>query len=102
MAPRRHVVALSSQVAESLKAGNQVMVFVHSRKDTGKTARQLADLAAKANESHLLDSDGHAQRELFVRDVRKSRNREVCTRWPCPVAVAYSHTQHNWLYMTCA
>lgn len=34
-------------MADSLKKGYQVMVFVHSRKDTGKSARVLADLAAK-------------------------------------------------------
>lgn len=31
----------------------QVMVFVHSRKETGKTGRALADLAAKSGELHL-------------------------------------------------
>ena len=30
-----------AQVADSLKQGHQVMVFVHSRKDTGKTADKL-------------------------------------------------------------
>lgn len=29
------------QVLDSLKQGHQAMVFVHSRKDTGKTARTL-------------------------------------------------------------
>jgi replicative superfamily II helicase len=43
------VCALSckTQVIDSLKRGYQAMVFVHSRKDTGKTARTLADLAGK-------------------------------------------------------
>jgi hypothetical protein len=35
------------QVVEALKRGKQVMVFVHSRKETGKTGRVLAELAAK-------------------------------------------------------
>lgn len=32
------------QVADSLKQGYQAMVFVHSRKDTGKTAKTLVGL----------------------------------------------------------
>jgi activating signal cointegrator complex subunit 3 len=34
------------KVAASLEAGNQCMVFVHSRKDTAKTSEQLANWAA--------------------------------------------------------
>jgi len=37
------------KVLESVKAGNQVMVFVHSRKDTAKTAQQLIELARANN-----------------------------------------------------
>lgn len=49
------------------------MVFVHSRKDTGKTGRILADLAAKAGELHLFETegDGDPKRGLAVRDVNK-------------------------------
>ena len=65
------------KVADSLRAGNQVMVFVHSRKDTGKTARALAELAARAGDGALFSSEDHPQRGLYLRDVRKSRNREV-------------------------
>eukprot|EP00873_Tetraselmis_striata_P039907 jgi/Tetstr1/460171/TSEL_005487.t1 len=34
------------KVTDALKKGHQAMVFVHSRKDTGKTARLLAEMAA--------------------------------------------------------
>ncbi|GFR39795.1 hypothetical protein Agub_g281, partial [Astrephomene gubernaculifera] len=66
-----------NKLSESLKAGYQVMVFVHSRKDTGKTARVLADLAAKAGEAALLDTREHEKYGLFAKDVRRSRNREM-------------------------
>jgi activating signal cointegrator complex subunit 3 len=60
------------QVVDSLKRGYQVMVFVHSRKDTGKTGRVLADLAAKAGEVHLFEWEGDdPRRSLAVRDVNK-------------------------------
>lgn len=36
------------QVLDSLRRGHQVMVFVHSRKDTVKTGRALAEAAGKA------------------------------------------------------
>lgn len=36
------------KILESLRAGNQCMVFVHSRKDTAKSAEQLADCARAA------------------------------------------------------
>lgn len=62
---------LPMQVVDSLKQGNQCMVFVHSRKDTGKTARILADLAAKHGELHLFTAEDHPQRGLYMKDVRK-------------------------------
>lgn len=66
------------KVVDSLKRGYQVMVFVHSRKDTGKTGRVLADLAAKAGECALFESEADdPRRGLAVRDVNKSRNREL-------------------------
>jgi hypothetical protein len=38
----------------AVKRGKQVMVFVHSRKDTGKTARALRDLAQAEGQARLL------------------------------------------------
>ena len=43
------------KVADSLRRGYQAMVFVHSRKDTGKTARQMAECAQKAGEGALFN-----------------------------------------------
>jgi len=43
------------KVADSLRRGYQAMVFVHSRKDTAKTARALAESAQKAGEGALLN-----------------------------------------------
>jgi activating signal cointegrator complex subunit 3 len=48
------------------------MVFVHSRKDTGKTGRVLAELAAKNGELNLFETEGDdPKRGLAVRDVNK-------------------------------
>lgn len=60
------------QIVDSLKRGHQVMVFVHSRKDTGKTGRILAELAGKNGETNLFESEGDdPKRGLAVRDVNK-------------------------------
>ena len=42
-----------AQVVDSLKKGYQAMIFVHSRKDTGKTARALAVKAQNAGDMAL-------------------------------------------------
>ncbi|GAX76248.1 hypothetical protein CEUSTIGMA_g3692.t1 [Chlamydomonas eustigma] len=65
------------KLSDSLKKGNQVMVFVHSRKDTGKTARQLAEIAAKEGDGALFDAREHERYMLYSKEVKKSRNREV-------------------------
>ncbi|KAL5723149.1 DNA helicase [Ranunculus cassubicifolius] len=66
-----------NKVADSLKQGYQAMVFVHSRKDTGKTAKTLIEIARNKEEIALFENDTHPQFELIKRDVHKSRNKEV-------------------------
>ncbi|VAI08395.1 unnamed protein product [Triticum turgidum subsp. durum] len=65
------------KVVESIKQGHQALVFVHTRKDTGKTARTLIDLAAKAGEVELFSNADHPQYGLIKRDVSKAKSREV-------------------------
>jgi activating signal cointegrator complex subunit 3 len=69
-------------VCDSLERGYQVMVFVHSRKGTGETARALAEIASKRNqlEQHFItmgsEENGDAHTKYSDR-VEKSRNKEV-------------------------
>ncbi|XP_072988680.1 DExH-box ATP-dependent RNA helicase DExH14 isoform X2 [Typha latifolia] len=65
------------KVADSVKQGHQAMVFVHSRKDTGKTARTLIETAVKSGELELFLNDKHPQYSLIKKEVHKSRNREL-------------------------
>lgn len=53
------------------------MVFVHSRKDTGKTARALSQIAGQQSECNLFSSEDHPQYSLSKKAVSKSRNREM-------------------------
>ncbi|XP_050379201.1 DExH-box ATP-dependent RNA helicase DExH14 [Argentina anserina] len=65
------------KVAESLRQGHQAMVFVHSRKDTAKTAQKLVELARKFEGLELFKNDQHPQFSLIQREVKKSRNKDL-------------------------
>ena len=67
-------------VTDSLRRGYQVMVFVHSRKDTGQTAAALADIAAKRGELEryfLTSNDPDSAFTKYSAKAQKSRNREL-------------------------
>lgn len=65
------------KVVEMLKLGHQIMVFVHSRKDTVKTARRLYDMAMEEQCTDLFDPTEHPRYELAVRDMKQSKGREL-------------------------
>lgn len=65
------------QVIDSLKAGHQAMVFVHSRKDTGKTGRTIIQTAQNSSDTAIFDVTEHPQWAFVSRDVKKSRNKCV-------------------------
>ncbi|KAL8547142.1 hypothetical protein ACS0TY_006743 [Phlomoides rotata] len=66
-----------NKVVDSLRRGHQVMVFVHSRKDTGKTANKLVEMAKLHGGSDLFTNASHPQQGLIKKEVLKSRNREL-------------------------
>lgn len=66
-----------NKVVDSLRQGHQAMVFVHSRKDTGKTAERLVELAREDNNLELFQNETHPQFQLFKREVMKSRNKQL-------------------------
>ncbi len=61
----------------ALEKGKQVMVFVHSRKETSTTAEAIRELCMKHNTMHLLENVHHEKYGLWKREVEKSRNKEV-------------------------
>lgn len=65
------------KIVEAVKRGHQAMVFVHSRKDTGKTARMLALKAQQNGETALFDCSEESGYPHASKDVKKSRNKEV-------------------------
>ena len=54
-----------------------MQVFVHSRKETAKTARTLSDLAGKQQMSELFSPQQHPNWGAAQRDAKRSRNREL-------------------------
>uniref|UniRef100_A0A1J3K0M4 RNA helicase n=1 Tax=Noccaea caerulescens TaxID=107243 RepID=A0A1J3K0M4_NOCCA len=65
------------KVVDSIKQGHQAMIFVHSRKDTSKTADKLVDLAGKYETLDLFTNETHPQFHLMKKDVMKSRNKDL-------------------------
>ncbi|KAL5412123.1 hypothetical protein PMIN06_009629 [Paraphaeosphaeria minitans] len=65
------------KVTDMLKLGHQVMVFVHSRKDTVKSARMLFEKAVDAGCSDLFDPTTHPNYENAQRDMKQSKGREL-------------------------
>jgi antiviral helicase SLH1 len=64
-------------VAELVAAGHQVMVFVHARKETVKTAMGLREAALLEGNSDDFTCEDHPQFVLFRRNVGESRNKEM-------------------------
>jgi activating signal cointegrator complex subunit 3 len=65
------------KMVEALKRGKQVMIFVHARKETVKTAEAMADLSGKYCSTDLLLNHEHERYTLWKRQVDKSRSREL-------------------------
>lgn len=63
------------KVVASLKQGQQAMVFVHARKETGRAARMLQLKMQQLQEQALFDCSEHPKFGLFQKDVSKSRNK---------------------------
>ncbi|RKF59682.1 putative helicase mug81 [Erysiphe neolycopersici] len=65
------------KVREMLLLDHQVMVFVHSRKDTYCTAKMLYQKATEEFCVNLFDPSNHPEYETALREIRTSRGREL-------------------------
>jgi activating signal cointegrator complex subunit 3 len=63
-----------NKVLEQVKQDNQVMIFVHSRRDTSKTCMSLRDMAINNNELHHFEC---CYSLASRKEVEKSKNRDV-------------------------
>ncbi|XP_010546203.1 PREDICTED: DExH-box ATP-dependent RNA helicase DExH14 [Tarenaya hassleriana] len=78
------------KVVDSLRQGHQAMVFVHSRKDTAKTAEKLIELARKYEAADLFKNDSHPQFGLMKKEVMKSRNKDLVNFFEAGVGVHHA------------
>lgn len=65
------------KMVTALERGKQVMIFVHSRKETSRSAEAMRDLTAKMGTSNLLENCHHDLFGPWKRAVEKSRSIEV-------------------------
>ncbi|GFG05046.1 putative helicase mug81 [Aspergillus udagawae] len=65
------------KVREMLERGHQVMVFVHSRKDTVLTARMLRQMAVENGCEDLFSCHEHENYSNALRDMKHARAREL-------------------------
>ena len=65
------------KVSELVALGHQVMVFVHARKETVKTAMALKEAAFTEGAIDDFSCAEHEQFSLFQREIATSRNKEM-------------------------
>ncbi|PLB44895.1 putative DEAD/DEAH box helicase [Aspergillus steynii IBT 23096] len=65
------------KVRDMLEEGHQVMVFVHSRKDTVMTARMLKQMAAEDGCENLFSCQDHEDYSNALKDMKHARAREL-------------------------
>ena len=65
------------KVKEMLEQGHQIMVFVHSRKDTVNTSRALIQMAQDQQCQHLFDCSQVEGFSGAVKDLKTTRGREL-------------------------
>ncbi|GAU12731.1 hypothetical protein TSUD_122230 [Trifolium subterraneum] len=66
-----------NKVVDSIRQGHQAMVFVHSRKDTAKTAQKLVELARMNEDLELFNNDTNPHYFFMKKEVIKSRNKDL-------------------------
>ncbi|KAK7411347.1 hypothetical protein VNO78_02780 [Psophocarpus tetragonolobus] len=79
-----------TKVADSLGHGHQAMVFVHSRKDTAKTANKLVELARRNEDFELFSNNTHPQYTFMKKEVIKSRNKDLVELFEYGVGVHHA------------
>lgn len=76
---------------EQLKEGHQVMVFVHARNATVRTATVLREMAQQKNQLSLFaPNDNGSQLGLAQRAISRSRNKQLAELFQCGLAMHHA------------
>jgi antiviral helicase SLH1 len=78
------------KVREMLEKEHQIMVFVHSRKDTFNTAKMLYEKAVEHVCVDLFDPTGHPGYEVALKDMKSSRGRELRELLPKGIGIHHA------------
>ncbi|KAL1916259.1 uncharacterized protein VTP21DRAFT_5876 [Calcarisporiella thermophila] len=69
--------ACYDKIQSLVREGHQVMVFVHARKETVKTAKKLREMAVQEGEADMFLPTEHPKFEFYKKEIARSRNREM-------------------------
>ncbi|KAK6580622.1 hypothetical protein PZA11_006858 [Diplocarpon coronariae] len=78
------------KVQDMLELDHQVMVFVHSRKDTSNTAKMLYEKAIDQACAHLFDPQDHPGYPAAVKEAARSRGREIRELLPKGIGIHHA------------
>jgi pre-mRNA-splicing helicase BRR2 len=69
---------------------NQILVFVHSRKETGKTARSIRDLCLEKDSLGAFLREGSASTEVLRNEAEQVKNQELKDLLPYGFAIHHA------------
>ncbi|CAF2937525.1 unnamed protein product [Rotaria sp. Silwood2] len=69
---------------------NQVLIFVHSRKETGKTARAIRDACLEKDTIGAFLKDGSASQEILRTEAEQTKNLELKDLFPYSFAIHHA------------
>jgi len=72
------------------KNGNQMLIFVHSRAETGKTAKALRDLALERDELNFFVREGGATQEILREELGTVKNADLKEVLPFGFAIHHA------------
>ena len=78
------------KVAELVREGHQVMVFVHARKETVKTAMALKEAALIEGSLEDFSCEEHPMWSFHRRDVGMSKNKELKQLFDCGFGIHHA------------
>ena len=78
------------KVSTLLHENHQVMIFVHSRKNTVNSGNSLLQEALACNQLELFDSTLHDQYTVYLPQVMKSRNKELKELYPKGIGIHHA------------
>lgn len=79
-----------SAALDAVDRGHQVMIFVHSRRDTAKTAAYLKDRASREKRAGAFEPDEHAPVKQFKQALDKARHGDMRVFAPAGITVHHA------------